>query len=141
MPLLLVSSNTVPQTPPEAHAVCACAGVAATEASGNNAAARAAALMCFSGPCNSCCVCPEERRRSAVSLLEAPGRGVKGSAVDVTGFGFVRSAVRFLLANNHCISDPTAGVTQSLRTIIELLAAAGHECRVLTTSRFESAVT
>lgn len=57
------------------------------------------------------------------------------------GFGSVRSAVRFLLANNHCISDPTAGVTQSLRTIVEWLAAAGHECRVLTTSRFESAVT
>jgi hypothetical protein len=49
--------------------------------------------------------------------------------------------VRFLLVNNHCISDPTAGVTQSLRTIIEWLAAAGHDCRVLTTSRFESAVT
>jgi glycosyltransferase involved in cell wall biosynthesis len=49
--------------------------------------------------------------------------------------------VRFLLINNHCISDPTAGVTQSLRTIVEWLAAAGHECRVLTTARFESPVT
>jgi glycosyltransferase involved in cell wall biosynthesis len=49
--------------------------------------------------------------------------------------------VRFLLANNHCISDPTAGVTQSLRTIMEFLADAGHECRILTTARFESAVT
>jgi len=49
--------------------------------------------------------------------------------------------VRFLLANNHCISDPTAGVTQSLRTIVEWLAAAGHQCSVLTTARFESAVT
>jgi glycosyltransferase involved in cell wall biosynthesis len=48
--------------------------------------------------------------------------------------------VRFLLANNHCISDPTAGVTQSLRTIMEWLANAGHEGHVLTTSRFESAV-
>jgi glycosyltransferase involved in cell wall biosynthesis len=46
--------------------------------------------------------------------------------------------VRFLLTNNHCISDPTAGVTQSLRTIIEWLADAGHSCHVLTTSRFES---
>jgi hypothetical protein len=53
----------------------------------------------------------------------------------------LRSAVRFLLANNHCISDPTAGVTQSLRTIVEWLAEAGHECRVLTTARFESPVT
>jgi glycosyltransferase involved in cell wall biosynthesis len=49
--------------------------------------------------------------------------------------------VRFLLANNHCISDPTAGVTQSLRTIVEWLADAGHACHVLTTARFESAVT
>jgi hypothetical protein len=49
--------------------------------------------------------------------------------------------VRFLLANNHCISDATAGVTQSLRTIMEWLADAGHECRILTTARFESAVT
>jgi glycosyltransferase involved in cell wall biosynthesis len=49
--------------------------------------------------------------------------------------------VRFLLVNNHCISDPIAGVTQSLRTIVEWLADAGHECRVLTTARFESPVT
>jgi glycosyltransferase involved in cell wall biosynthesis len=49
--------------------------------------------------------------------------------------------VRFLLVNNHCISDPTAGVTQSLRTIIEWLADAGHACHILTTARFESAVT
>ncbi len=51
------------------------------------------------------------------------------------------SAVRFLLVNNHCISDPTAGVTQSLRTIMEWLADAGHACRILTTARFESPVT
>jgi glycosyltransferase involved in cell wall biosynthesis len=49
--------------------------------------------------------------------------------------------VRFLLINNHCISDPTAGVTQSLRTIVEWLENAGHRCHVLTTARFESAVT
>jgi glycosyltransferase involved in cell wall biosynthesis len=49
--------------------------------------------------------------------------------------------VRFLLINNHCISDPTAGVTQSLRTIVEWLAEAGHACQVLTTARFESQVT
>jgi glycosyltransferase involved in cell wall biosynthesis len=49
--------------------------------------------------------------------------------------------VRFLLINNHCISDATAGVTQSLRTIIEWLADAGHACHVLTTARFESRVT
>lgn len=50
------------------------------------------------------------------------------------------SGVRFLLVNNHCISDPTAGVTQSLRTIVEWLADAGHPCQVLTTARFESPV-
>ena len=49
--------------------------------------------------------------------------------------------MRYLLVNNHCISDATAGVTQSLRTIIEWLADAGHECRVLTTARFEARVT
>jgi glycosyltransferase involved in cell wall biosynthesis len=49
--------------------------------------------------------------------------------------------VRFLLVNNHCISDPIAGVTQSLRTIVEWLAEAGHQCHILTTARFESAVT
>ena len=49
--------------------------------------------------------------------------------------------MRFLLVNNHCISDPTAGVTQSLRTIVEWLQDAGHRCHVLTTARFESAVT
>jgi hypothetical protein len=49
--------------------------------------------------------------------------------------------VRFLLVNNHCISDPTAGVTQSLRTIMEWLADAGHACHILTTARFESSVT
>jgi glycosyltransferase involved in cell wall biosynthesis len=48
--------------------------------------------------------------------------------------------VRFLLVNNHCISDPTAGVTQSLRTIMEWLHDAGHDCRILTTARFESRV-
>jgi hypothetical protein len=48
--------------------------------------------------------------------------------------------VRFLLVNNHCISDPTAGVTQSLRTIMEWLADAGHSCRIVTTARFESPV-
>ena len=48
--------------------------------------------------------------------------------------------MRFLLANNHCISDPTAGVTHSLRTIVEWLAEAGHDCQVLTTARFESPV-
>jgi hypothetical protein len=49
--------------------------------------------------------------------------------------------VRFLLANNHCISDSTAGVTQSLRTIMEWLADAGHACHILTTARFECPVT
>jgi glycosyltransferase involved in cell wall biosynthesis len=45
------------------------------------------------------------------------------------------------MVNNHCISDPTAGVTQSLRTIMGWLADAGHACHILTTARFESRVT
>jgi hypothetical protein len=49
--------------------------------------------------------------------------------------------VRFLLVNNHCITDPTAGVTQSLRTIMRWLADGGHVCHILTTARFESPVT
>ncbi len=48
--------------------------------------------------------------------------------------------MRFLLVNNHCITDPTAGVTRSLRTIMTWLAEAGHACHILTTARFESAV-
>jgi glycosyltransferase involved in cell wall biosynthesis len=48
--------------------------------------------------------------------------------------------MRFLLINNHCISDPTAGVVQSLRTLTRWLVEAGHECRVLTTARFEAPV-
>jgi glycosyltransferase involved in cell wall biosynthesis len=46
--------------------------------------------------------------------------------------------VRFLLINNHCISDPTVGVTQSLRTIAGWLVEAGHTCEVVTTARVES---
>src|SRR5947209_18857776 len=52
----------------------------------------------------------------------------------------VRSVVRFLLVNNHCISDPTAGVTQSMRTLMEWLVEAGHAGHILTTARFESRV-
>lgn len=54
---------------------------------------------------------------------------------------YIVHRVRFLLVNNHCISDPTAGVTHSLRTITRWLAEAGHACRILTTARFESPVT
>jgi glycosyl transferase family 1 len=48
--------------------------------------------------------------------------------------------VRFLLVNNHCITDPTAGVVRSLGTIMRWLAEAGHACHVLTTARFASPV-
>jgi glycosyltransferase involved in cell wall biosynthesis len=61
--------------------------------------------------------------------------------VDAPFVGLYALLVRFLLVNNHCISDPTAGVTQSLRTIMEWLADAGHVCHILTTARFESSVT
>lgn len=49
--------------------------------------------------------------------------------------------MRFLFINNHCITDPTAGVTRSLWTMLRWLAEAGHEVGVLTTARFESPVT
>jgi glycosyltransferase involved in cell wall biosynthesis len=68
----------------------------------------------------------------------APAPGAR--RVDLGGRRLYAAAVRFLLANNHCISDPTAGVTHSLRTIVEWLADAGHACHVLTTARFESPV-
>jgi glycosyltransferase involved in cell wall biosynthesis len=61
--------------------------------------------------------------------------------VDDPYAGRYAPSVRFLLVNNHCISDPTAGVTQSLRTIMGWLQDAGHACRILTTARFESPVT
>jgi glycosyltransferase involved in cell wall biosynthesis len=45
--------------------------------------------------------------------------------------------MRFLIVNNHCISDPTVGAVRSLRTLARWLLDAGHDCRVLTTARFE----
>ena len=53
----------------------------------------------------------------------------------------ILASMRVLLANNHCISDPTAGVAHSLRTIIRWLSDAGHACHVLTTARFDVGVT
>ena len=46
--------------------------------------------------------------------------------------------MRVLLINNHCLDDPTAGVTQSLRTMVKWLAEAGHACAVVTTVRVET---
>jgi hypothetical protein len=46
--------------------------------------------------------------------------------------------VHVLFVNNHCITDPTAGVTQSFRTLMRWLAEAGHACHMLTTARFET---
>lgn len=48
--------------------------------------------------------------------------------------------MRFLFINNHCITDPTAGVTRSLWTILRWLVEAGHEVQAITTARFESPV-
>ena len=48
--------------------------------------------------------------------------------------------MRVLLVNNHCISDPTAGVVRSLRTMMRWLAEAGHACHIFTTARFASPV-
>jgi hypothetical protein len=48
--------------------------------------------------------------------------------------------MRFLIVNNHCITNPTAGVAHSLRTIAMWLAEAGHSCHIVTTARFEGEV-
>jgi glycosyltransferase involved in cell wall biosynthesis len=48
--------------------------------------------------------------------------------------------VKFLLVNNHCITDSTAGLTHSLLTIMQWLSQGGHDCHVLTTARFENPV-
>ena len=48
--------------------------------------------------------------------------------------------MRVLLVNNHCISDPTAGVVRSLLTMMRWLAEAGHACHIFTTARFASPV-
>lgn len=45
-----------------------------------------------------------------------------------------------LFVNNHCLSDPTAGVTQSFRTILRWWHEAGHEVMAVTTATFESPV-
>lgn len=50
------------------------------------------------------------------------------------------ASVRFLLVNNHCLTNPTAGSTHSLRTMLTWLAKAGHTVHALTTARFESPV-
>ena len=108
--------------------------------SGTSAAASAAALMCFSGPCSSACVFAASARSFDSETCHILLKWIV-TRVDVPGSGLYAQAVRFLLVNNHCISDPTAGVTQSLRTIMEWLADAGHACHILTTARFESRVT
>lgn len=48
--------------------------------------------------------------------------------------------MRILFINNHCLSDPTAGVTQSFRTILRWWKEAGHAVYALTTATFESPV-
>lgn len=48
--------------------------------------------------------------------------------------------MRVLFVNNHCLSDPTAGVTQSFRTILRWWREAGHEVTAVTTATFESPV-
>src|SRR5262245_7576054 len=140
MPLLLRSLKTTPHTPADAmQPVCAEAGVAATEASGKSAAASGANVL--QRPVEQLLGLSLELRRFHFLRHSLTPLGGGLPVVDARVFPSVRSVVRFLLANNHCISDPTAGVTQSLRTIMEWLAEAGHPCEILTTARFESAVT
>jgi glycosyltransferase involved in cell wall biosynthesis len=68
---------------------------------------------------------------SAGRISKNGGQRLIGGAADL-------DIVRFLLINNHCITDPTAGVTQSLRTIMTWLSDAGHACHILTTARIDS---
>src|SRR5437667_4372798 len=96
--------------------------------------------MCFSGPSHSF---SDFSRSSAVRAsldISQPPKGDERWSCRRRASEPIPSVVRFLLVNNHCISDPTAGVTQSLRTIVEWLADAGHACHVLTTARFEAKV-
>ena len=116
---------------------------AATAASGMSAIASAAVRACLSGPCSNCCdfsLSSDVFTCSAACCLRDLMTRLP-YWLTLCDSSLYASAVRFLLANNHCISDPVAGVTQSLRTIAEWLAGAGHECRILTTARFESRVT
>ncbi len=45
--------------------------------------------------------------------------------------------MRILLAIHNAYTDSTSGAARSVRTIVEWLAAAGHDCRVLATARFD----
>ena len=140
MPLLFVSLKTVPHTPPDAHEVLR------RRRRGRHRRQRQKRR----GERRR----PDVLQRSVQQLLRLflqlgptnflrhfrySFRGNRLLVVDAPFRRSVRSVVRFLLVNNHCISDPTAGVTQSLRTIMEWLADAGHACHILTTARFESA--
>jgi len=45
--------------------------------------------------------------------------------------------MRVLLAAHNCYTDPVSGAARSLRTMMEWLAEAGHDVRVLGTARFD----
>jgi glycosyltransferase involved in cell wall biosynthesis len=45
--------------------------------------------------------------------------------------------MRILLAIHNAYSDATSGAARSVRTIMNWLAASGHDCRVLATARFD----
>ncbi len=47
--------------------------------------------------------------------------------------------MRLLLAIHNAYTDHTSGAARSVRTIVEWLAAAGHDCRVVSTTRFDRA--
>lgn len=46
--------------------------------------------------------------------------------------------MRILFAAHNAYTDNTSGAARSMRTIVEWLAAAGHECRAVGTSRFDA---
>ena len=46
-------------------------------------------------------------------------------------------SLRILFASTHCYIDPSSGAALCTRDILELHAAAGHDCRALTTGVFD----
>ena len=47
-------------------------------------------------------------------------------------------ALRILLAIHNAYTDSTSGAAQSMRILMQWLADGGHDCRVLSTARFDA---
>src|SRR2546421_416211 len=75
---------------------------------------------------HKCCGMPSEF--SAAAAPRNPRRKESGREM------------RLLLAVHNAYTDPTSGAARSMRTLLEWLHEAGHDCRVLATARFDAAV-